>query len=48
MKRKNEKSTVKNPYANNKGGQIRAPFAGKEDEPKGQKLVGTNDLRVKK
>lgn len=47
MKQTKENGIPKNPYANNKGGQIRAPFKG-ENEVKGQKIVGKNDLRVKK
>lgn len=47
MKR-TKQNTPQNPYANNRGGQIRAPHSGKENEPKGTKIVGKDDLRSKK
>ena len=48
MKRTKENKNVKNPYASNQGGQIRAPFKSADTQPKGQKIVATDDLRSKK
>ena len=48
MKRTQKNQNVKNPYATNQIGQIRAPFKTNENEPKGQKIVGSDDLRNKK
>ena len=48
MKRMQKNQSTQNPYATNQIGQIRAPFKNKENEPKGQKIVGSDDLRSKK